>query len=117
MDRAGEPTVSEVSQPLLRLEGVRKSYFGAGETLTPVLQGVDLSLGRGETVAIVGASGSGKSTLLNIIGTLDRPDAGRVLLDGSDLSALDEKELAALRSREIGLIFQLHHLLPQCTAL
>src|SRR5262249_54855768 len=70
-----------------------------------------------ESIAIVGPSGSGKSTLLNIIGALDRPDSGRVVLAGRDLSTLSEPELAAVRSREMGFIFQLHHLLPQCTVL
>lgn len=69
----------------------------------------------GESVAIVGPSGSGKSTLLNIIGTLDHPTDGRVLLDGTDLSQLDDKKLAKIRNSQIGFIFQLHHLLPQCT--
>lgn len=103
---------------LLELSGVAKRYVAAeGTEPVPVLQEVDLQLARGESLAIVGASGSGKSTLLNITGTLDRADAGRVLLDGRDLSALNEAELAAVRSREIGFIFQLHHLLPQCSVL
>ena len=76
-----------------------------------------MSLDSGESLAIVGPSGSGKSTLLNIIGTLDRPTGGQVLLDGRDLASLNDAELAARRSREIGLVFQLHHLLPQCTVL
>jgi lipoprotein-releasing system ATP-binding protein len=103
---------------LLELCGVAKSY-GATDAAeaTPVLRDVDLQLAAGESVAIVGPSGSGKSTLLNIIGTLDRPDRGRVLLDGRDLSTLTEPELAAVRCREIGFVFQLHHLLPQCTVL
>lgn len=103
---------------LLELSGVEKSYEATADSAaTQVLSGVDLRLLAGESAAVVGASGSGKSTLLNIIGTLDRPSAGRVLLAGRDLTALNEQELAALRSREIGFIFQLHHLLPQCTVL
>jgi ABC-type lipoprotein export system ATPase subunit len=103
---------------LLELTNVAKSFAAPGETgATPVLREIDLQLARGESLAIVGPSGSGKSTLLNIIGTLDRPDSGRVLLEGRDLSTLNEQELAAVRSREIGFIFQLHHLLPQCTVL
>lgn len=103
---------------LLELAGVTKNYEASADApATPVLKGVDLRLEPGEAVAIVGPSGSGKSTLLNIIGTLDRPDSGRVLLDGRDLTALDETQLAAVRSHEIGLIFQMHHLLPQCTVL
>jgi lipoprotein-releasing system ATP-binding protein len=104
--------------PLLELSGVAKSYpESPGAEPLRVLRGVDLRVGEGEAVAIVGASGSGKSTLLNIIGTLDRPDAGRVSLDGRDLAGLSEPQLAAVRSREIGFIFQLHHLLPQCSVL
>src|SRR5947209_846266 len=91
---------------LLELKGVSKTYdAGADRTETPVLRYVNLQLLRGESVAIVGPSGSGKSTLLNIIGTLDRPSSGTVTLDGQDLSTLGERELARIRSREIGLIF------------
>ena len=104
--------------PLLELAAVTKGYAAAGGTAPlPVLRGVDLRLASGEAVAIVGPSGSGKSTLLNIIGTLDRPDSGRVALNGTDLTTLGEPDLARVRSREIGLVFQLHHLLPQCTVL
>jgi ABC-type lipoprotein export system ATPase subunit len=107
-----------MTTPLLEVAAVSKSYAAPGATeATPVLRDVSLQLAAGESVAIVGPSGSGKSTLLNIIGTLDRPDTGRVVLDGRDLSRLSEPELAAVRSREIGLVFQLHHLLPQCTVL
>jgi ABC-type lipoprotein export system ATPase subunit len=104
------------SDLLLELNNVAKGYDG-GEGPVPVLRDVSLQLGHGEAAAIVGASGSGKSTLLNVIGTLDRPDAGRVLLAGRDLASLDEGELAVVRSQEIGFIFQLHHLLPSCTVL
>ena len=82
-----------------------------------MLRDVTLEIGRGESVAIVGPSGSGKSTLLNIMGTLDRPSSGQVLLDGQELSRLDDIQLAAVRNRGIGFIFQSHHLLPQCTVL
>ena len=102
---------------LVELENVTKTYpTPGGEGLT-VLDDVSLAVGGGESLAIVGPSGSGKSTLLNIIGTLDRPTSGRVLLGGQDLSHLDDEDLAAVRSRRIGFVFQLHHLLPQCTAL
>jgi len=104
-------------KPLLELIDVAKTYDGTAGAATPVLKGINLRLSAGEAIAIVGPSGSGKSTLLNIIGTLDRPTAGRVLLDGKDLSALDDRALARVRSQEIGMIFQLHHLLPQCTVL
>jgi ABC-type lipoprotein export system ATPase subunit len=101
---------------LLELNGVAKQYEG-GDGPVAVLRDVDLQLRPGESAAVVGASGSGKSTLLNIIGTLDRPDAGQVVLAGRDLAALDEAGLAAVRSAQVGFIFQLHHLLPQCTVL
>ena len=102
---------------LVQLENVTKTYpTPGGEGLT-VLEAVSLAVSGGESLAVVGPSGSGKSTLLNIIGTLDRPTAGRVLLDGRDLSDLGDDELAAVRSRRVGFVFQLHHLLPQCTAL
>jgi lipoprotein-releasing system ATP-binding protein len=104
--------------PLLKLTEVSKRYDSpsSAETVS-VLRDITLEIGRGESVAIVGPSGSGKSTLLNIIGTLDRPTSGRVLLDGQDLSVLDDVHLAAVRNRQIGFIFQAHHLLPQCTVL
>ncbi len=106
------------AENLLDLAGVTKLYEASGSSAaTEVLRGVDLSLYRGETVAIVGPSGSGKSTLLNIIGTLDRATSGQVVLNGRELSSLNDRELAQVRTREIGLIFQLHHLLPQCTVL
>lgn len=108
--------VRVLDELLLELNGVAKSYVGGGAPV-PVLRDVNLRLTRGESVAIVGASGSGKSTLLNIIGTLDRPDAGQVLLGGRDLATLDERHLTAIRAEEIGFVFQLHHLLPQCTVL
>src|SRR5256885_1749316 len=104
--------------PLLKLTDVSKRYESpSGAETVPVLCDITLEIGRGESVAIVGPSGSGKSTLLNIIGTLDRPSAGQVLLDSRDLSQLDDLQLAALRNRQIGFIFQAHHLLPQCTVL
>jgi lipoprotein-releasing system ATP-binding protein len=103
---------------LLELREVAKSYEATADApATPVLREIDLQIDAGESVAVVGPSGSGKSTLLNIIGTLDRPSHGQVLLEGRDLTTLGEKQLAAVRSREIGLVFQLHHLLPQCTVL
>jgi lipoprotein-releasing system ATP-binding protein len=100
---------------ILELSGVSKSYTSPEGVETSVLRGVDLAIARGESVAIAGPSGCGKSTLLNIIGTLDRPTSGRVSLDGRDVSALPEAELAAVRSQVIGFVFQLHHLLPQCS--
>lgn len=82
-----------------------------------ILHGITLEIARGESLAITGPSGSGKSTLLNIIGTLDRPTSGQVLLDGKDLSQLDDKQLAAVRNQQIGFVFQSHFLLPQCSVL
>ncbi len=103
---------------LLQLTDIHKRYESPGAVAaTEVLKGVTLRVKDGESVAIVGPSGSGKSTLLNIIGSLDKPTSGRVLLNGQDLSQQDEKSLAAIRSRQIGFVFQLHHLLPQCTVL
>jgi len=102
---------------LVELAGVTKSYGAAGGPETRVLNGVDLTVSSGESIAIVGPSGCGKSTLLNIIGTLDRPTSGRVVLDGKDVSGLTEPQLAEVRSGFMGLVFQLHHLLPQCSVL
>lgn len=104
-----------MSAPLLEFRDVFKAY--AGPEPVPVLLGASLSLGRGESVAIVGPSGSGKSTILNLLGTLDLPDRGTITLDGRDLTQLTARELAALRNRQIGFIFQNHHLLPQCSVL
>jgi lipoprotein-releasing system ATP-binding protein len=104
--------------PLLRLTHVTKRYDApdkAGGLL--VLNDVSLDLTRGESLAIVGPSGSGKSTLLHIIGTLDRPTSGSVSLNGQDLGLLDDQQVAAVRNRQIGFVFQLHYLLPQCTVL
>jgi lipoprotein-releasing system ATP-binding protein len=102
---------------LLELDRVVKTYGGDGNVETPVLKGVDLIVREGESVAITGPSGSGKSTLLNLMGTLDSPTSGHVRIAGRDVAALAERDLAELRGGEVGFIFQLHHLLPQCTAL
>ena len=100
----------------LIVEKVTKQYPTPGEPLV-VLRGVDLALASGENLAIVGPSGSGKSTLLNIIGGLDKPSSGRVIVDEEIVTSLSERELASYRNRKIGFVFQDHHLLPQCTAL
>ena len=106
------------SAALLALEHVAKRYEAvAGQDTPPVLEDVNLTLDAAESLAIVGPSGCGKSTLLNIIGTLDRPTAGRVLLEGDDLSRLGDEALARVRNRRIGFVFQEHHLLPQCTVI
>ena len=110
--------VTEPTPPFLKLEDVCKSYDSVLDgPPVRVLDGITLAIQQGESAAISGPSGSGKSTLLNIIGTLDRPTRGRVLLRDSDLAKLNELQLAAVRNRQIGFIFQAHHLLPQCTVL
>lgn len=104
--------------PFLRLEDVSKSFDSiSGGQPVRVLEGINLTIEESQTAAIVGASGSGKSTLLNLIGTLDTPTRGRILLRDRDLARLSEAELAAMRNRQIGFVFQAHHLLPQCTVL
>jgi ABC-type lipoprotein export system ATPase subunit len=103
---------------MLELINVAKSYPSPADTgSTLVLKDITLKVDKARSVAIVGPSGSGKSTLLNIIGALDRPTAGRVLFDGKDLAEMNDIELAGIRNKEIGFVFQLHHLLPQCTVL
>lgn len=82
-----------------------------------VLDGVNLELKKGQAISILGPSGSGKSTLMNIIGALDKPDQGEVIFNGQSLGNMTEKELTSFRNREIGFVFQMHHLLPQCTVL
>ena len=101
---------------LLELADVTKRYAGPeGSDAVHVLNGISLTVARGESLAIVGPSGSGKSTLLQIIGTLDRPTGGKVLLDGNNLAALDEQQVAEVRNRQLGFVFQSHYLLPQCS--
>ena len=103
---------------LLRLEKVSKTYAATTAGVgVAVLAGVSLQVARGDSLAIVGPSGSGKSTLLQIIGTLDRATSGQVLLDGKNLATLDDLQLAEVRNRQIGFVFQAHYLLPQCTVL
>ncbi|OQB39698.1 MAG: Lipoprotein-releasing system ATP-binding protein LolD [Candidatus Hydrogenedentes bacterium ADurb.Bin179] len=100
--------------PLLELAGVVKEYPARPAPLR-VLNGIDFTLRAGESAAIVGPSGCGKSTLLNLMGTLDRPDTGVIRILGRDCAAMDGRTLARLRNERIGFVFQLHHLLPQCT--
>ena len=103
---------------LLELKKVDKSYPApAGDDRIEVLKGINLTVEAGEGIAIVGPSGSGKSTLLNIIGGLDRQTAGKILIDDQDILGFDEKELASFRNKTVGFVFQLHHLLPQCSIL
>jgi lipoprotein-releasing system ATP-binding protein len=101
---------------VLEVTGVAKHYPGPSGPIV-VLSGIDLRLEAGDNVSIVGPSGSGKSTLLHILGALDPPSAGTVRLDGVDPYALDERRLAAFRNRQVGFVFQDHHLLPQCSVL
>ncbi len=99
----------------LRLHAVEKRFHKGGATIE-VLKGVDLTVAQGDGVSIVGASGVGKSTLLHIMGTLDRPTAGRVTFGGEDVFRKDDRALAELRNHAIGFVFQFHHLLPEFTA-
>ena len=112
--------MAEILKSSVELRGVSKWYESGNEGAAParrILDGLDLVVNAGERFAIVGPSGCGKSTLLNILGTLDAPSAGKVIIDGIDTSGLSENEIARIRSEKIGFIFQMHHLLPQCTAL
>ncbi|HCN83928.1 MAG TPA: lipoprotein-releasing system ATP-binding protein LolD, partial [Sphingobacteriaceae bacterium] len=97
---------------MLQAHGIHKSY---GQL--DILRGVDLEVEPKQIVAIVGASGAGKSTFLHIIGTLDKPDAGEVIINGTKISNLSQKKISAFRNEQIGFIFQFHHLLPEFTAL
>jgi lipoprotein-releasing system ATP-binding protein len=103
---------------MLELVHVAKRYDSPGDKQgLSVLKDITLKVQPGRSLAVVGPSGSGKSTLLNIMGALDHPTGGQVLFDGQDLAVLGEKELAQIRNKQIGFVFQLHHLLPQCTVL
>jgi lipoprotein-releasing system ATP-binding protein len=103
--------------PILEASGLRKVYRGGDGSPIDVLTGVDLGVARGEFVAIVGASGTGKSTLLHLLGALDRPTAGAVKLDGQGYEEMTATELASVRNRKLGFVFQFHHLLREFTAL
>jgi len=102
--------------PLIQVAGLKKAY-ALGDVVVHALRGVDLAIERGGFVAVVGASGSGKSTFMNILGLLDRPNAGRYFLDGEDVSSFDRDRRAILRNRKIGFVFQSFNLLPRTSAL
>jgi len=101
---------------VIRCSNLAKTYR-EGSLVTPVFEGLELAVRRGETVAIVGASGAGKSTLLHLLGGLDSATSGEVIVDGQTISALPEKARGVLRNRALGFIYQFHHLLPEFTAL
>ncbi|GAA3666622.1 ABC transporter ATP-binding protein [Lentzea roselyniae] len=102
--------------PVIEVRNLRKTY-GSGDTAVHALRGLDLTVEKGEYIAIMGASGSGKSTLLNILGCLDVPTSGKYLLDGIDTGDFDEEQLSLLRNRKIGFVFQSFNLVPRTTAL
>lgn len=97
---------------MINLTGITKSFGSLN-----VLQGVDLSVSEGEIVSIVGPSGAGKTTLLQIMGTVDKPDSGKIIIDGTDTRTLGDKELSAFRNKKVGFVYQFHRLLPEFTAL
>lgn len=105
-----------MSDPILRLAGLAKTYNSGKPGEVQVLRGVDLTLAPGEVVALVAPSGAGKSTLLHIAGLLDTPDTGRVEIGGQDMTGTSDRARTAMRRRDIGFIYQFHHLLPEFTA-
>jgi lipoprotein-releasing system ATP-binding protein len=105
-----------LAEALVIIEDLKKSFQHMGRTLD-VLKGIDLNIYQGQILAIVGPSGAGKSTLLHCIGTLDLPTSGRIRLGGEELTTMSSSRLAAVRNRDIGFVFQFHHLLPEFTAL
>src|SRR5215472_3665759 len=112
----GATTTTDDTRPIVvATDGLKKTYLGKIEV--PVLHGIDIEVRAGEFVAIMGQSGSGKSTLLNILGALDVPTEGRVLIDGVDIATLSEDGLADLRNRVIGFVFQFHYLLNELSCL
>jgi len=105
------------TDPILIVDQLTKGYPTAGGQTLSVLEDLDLTVERGEFVAITGESGCGKSTLLQVLGVLDRPDSGRVMIEGTDVFEGDDETLSRLRNERIGFVFQFHHLLPEFTAL
>lgn len=115
LGREGGEALTEKA-PFILIEQLCKTYAGPAGAVE-VLSGLELKVQAGETVAVLGASGVGKSTLLHIVGALDRPSRGRVVIDGRDLAGMDERAAAGFRNRQIGFVFQFHHLLPEFSAL
>ena len=109
-------SATETQAPVIAVEDVHK-YYDLGETKVHALRGVDLKIEPGEFVAIMGSSGSGKSTFMNMLGCLDKPSSGRYILEGTDVSQLDKKALAAIRNKKLGFVFQGFNLLSRTTAL
>ena len=113
-----------MTDKILEVRGLTKTYGGVkkrgakkADPTLDVLKGIDLEINKGEVVSIVGPSGAGKTTLLQIMGTLDRPDSGKVIVDGVDVSTLSQKKLSDFRNQHVGFVFQFHQLLPEFTAL
>ncbi len=105
-----------MAEEIIRLHNVHKNYF-MGDSIIRALDGVDASINKGDFVAIVGPSGSGKSTMMNMVGALDLASKGEIFLDGKDIEQLEESELAQIRGRKIGFVFQTFNLIPTLTAL
>ena len=103
-------------RPVIQVQDVHK-FYALGETKVHALRGVDMTIEPGEFVAIMGSSGSGKSTFMNMLGCLDKPSSGQYILEGTDVSQLDKKQLAAIRNRKLGFVFQGFNLLSRTTAL
>ncbi len=116
MNNPDVPQSVDSTPPLVQVDNLERS-FNMGQQTVHVINGITLTIQRGEMVAIIGASGAGKSTLLHILGTLDRPTKGEVLFEGKNMFKASEAALASFRNRRIGFVFQFHHLLPEFTAL
>lgn len=115
MDKPVSDKDAPVSFPLIDVQGICKGFDASDERLD-ILKNLDFAIEKGDSVAVVGASGIGKSTFLHILGTLDRPDTGKMLFNNEDVFAFDNETLAKFRNRSIGFVFQFHHLLPEFTA-
>ena len=114
--QAASASAAAPSVPLLRADHVDKHFYDGGRVIT-VLSGLDLEAAAGEEIAIIGQSGVGKSTLLHVLGSLERPTAGKIFFSGRDLFAMDEREMAEFRNRNLGFVFQFHYLLADFSAL